>query len=380
MFNKKIFAKKLYKSPTSYNFVQNCKNTLLKKGYVELNEKNEWNEIPNLFFVISNNNSIIAINKFDLNYGIIISCSTDSPKIKVINNSFEKIQNFSILKLNLLGNGQWWTWLDRDLRISGIVYIQKNENIFEKIISSQVPFAIIPSLAIHLSKKGGFDTNFPIENLSKAIIRINSNNEQTNDFLIFISEICNCKIENIFNYDLYLSDSEPPISFGSKNQFISSQNLSQIGHSLSSFYSFLNSKNPQCGMKIFYATEFNNSNNNDYSYHFLRRILKRLRCPYHFYSKSLLIAADQIHQDNNIIYDQPLIIPFHEKIPIIPQLSRKLTIKGSSIGTFLGPSLNIRFIEICFRVFSRNSIKETCKWSSVASFYQYILDLINSIV
>lgn len=82
----------------------------------------------------------------------IIGGHTDSPNLKVKPRSKRSAKSAKSIQIGAecYGGGLWHTWFDRDLGLSGRVFVRNNDKIEQRLV--QIPRAVlrIPNLAIHL--------------------------------------------------------------------------------------------------------------------------------------------------------------------------------------------------------------------------------------
>ncbi|EAX93096.1 hypothetical protein TVAG_261060 [Trichomonas vaginalis G3] len=286
------FMNFVYDSPTSLHCRENIINILKKSGYTELEETSSWGEIPNKFYVKRGFGNLIAVDKNDLSKATIVLAKSDYPCFKVSQNSYRQSALCEQLRTDPVGNGLWFSWTDRDLRIAGQAQIKDEEGkLLTKNFKSDVPVAVIPSLAIHLASGSGvkpvFKLNqhfFPIVALSKGKSR--KNTEQSPVLMAFIAQLCNTNPENIQSFDVYLSDYERPEKVGIEEEFVVGQGIVGPGTAYSAFQGFISSESPSKGMKVFTLLE-----ESSFKSDFLSSTLKRIGVPPSFYQISFLVTV-----------------------------------------------------------------------------------------
>ena len=100
MLSKESFIEQIGNCRSSYLFVQLVRDKLIKAGYIELFEKDEWKKdnFPKKFFVISKNGSIFAGNIGTLE-SAVFSCSRYGfPCYKIKPDHFLKNRNIESVK------------------------------------------------------------------------------------------------------------------------------------------------------------------------------------------------------------------------------------------------------------------------------------------
>lgn len=143
-----------------------CKQKLLKSGFSELSETENWKlQKGGKYFFTRNLTTLIAFTigpKFDPNNtGFkIIGAHTDSPCLRLAPVSKLECNGFQQTCVSTYGGGLWHTWFDRELTLGGRV-VHKAENTFQSsLFNYPHPLLKIPNLAIHLtSDRNSFAPN-----------------------------------------------------------------------------------------------------------------------------------------------------------------------------------------------------------------------------
>ena len=144
-------------SPSMFHVVNNFKEDLIEKGFIELKEEKDFELKANRnYFLTRNDSSIIAFkvpnNIDDIKYKIVASHS-DCPGFKVKPNYFCKKNGYSLLNVEPYGGVLMATWFDRPLSLAGRVFLKDNNGIKSKLFCIEETILMIPSLAIHLNKE-----------------------------------------------------------------------------------------------------------------------------------------------------------------------------------------------------------------------------------
>ena len=165
----------LNKCPTPFHFGQVVSEILLSNGYTELKENEEWLEIPEKGFLLRDGRALIAWQNGGLDKSLIVGTHDDSPCFKLKPNFEISSNGYLKCSTSSYGGGLWYTWMDRELRLAGRVYVQENGEIVPKLFDSITPIAVIPSKGPHfdethmLSPKFDLDNNFqPIYGFSEG--------------------------------------------------------------------------------------------------------------------------------------------------------------------------------------------------------------------
>ncbi|MFI5391854.1 MAG: M18 family aminopeptidase, partial [Bacteriovoracales bacterium] len=95
-FSLKNLMEFLGSSPTPFHAVKNMEDTLIKAGYLKLNEEESWSlKKGGKYFVTRNDRSIVAFKNFDPSKGFrITGAHTDSPALKLKPNPDKIFKNY----------------------------------------------------------------------------------------------------------------------------------------------------------------------------------------------------------------------------------------------------------------------------------------------
>ncbi len=146
----------LDRSVSPYHAVESCKELLLEKNFIELDESKNWTIKPGAsYFVTREDASIIAFKTPKKKNAIkctIIGSHTDSPLLKIKPIPLIQQHGYQSLAVEVYGGPIFRSWLDRNLKYAGVVYY---ENAQKKIVAKTVQskhILRIPQLAIHVNR------------------------------------------------------------------------------------------------------------------------------------------------------------------------------------------------------------------------------------
>ncbi len=160
MENIKDFLKFMNNSITSFHAVNEMKERLLKEGYVELSNTEEFSvELNKKYFITKNLSSIIAFNtpKSVNNFHFQMTSShSDSPTYKLKpNHEVSKLGYYKSLNVEVYGGNIHQSWFDKPLSLAGRIIVKEKNKIITKLVNIDKDLMVIPSVAIHLNA----DTN-----------------------------------------------------------------------------------------------------------------------------------------------------------------------------------------------------------------------------
>ena len=143
-------------SPTPFHAVEWMARTLECRGFIRLEEEEEWSlEEGNDYYVTRNGSSMIAFTYppcAEKGY-TIVGAHTDSPHLRLKPNPLTTSAGVKRLGVEPYGGVLLNPWFDRDLGLAGRVVYLEGGTRKEMLININRPVAIIPSLAIHLDRE-----------------------------------------------------------------------------------------------------------------------------------------------------------------------------------------------------------------------------------
>lgn len=288
-------------TPNAYYGVQNIKNYLCQKGFIQIYENEDWHKLKegNNYFVIRNDSSIIAFKLRNNNGFNIVASHLDSPSFKIKVNADMSVEGVNKLNVERYGGTINYSWLDRPLSIAGRIFLEDKRGYHAHLINFDEDLAIIPSQAIHINREvnEGIKLNeqidmSPIISLQNMSLQKLIENKLKKEGIIF---------EKICDYDLYLYNRDKAKYIGANKEFILGPRFDNLATTFISLESFTNSYNKTSA--VFCA--FNNEEIGSLTYqgadsHFLLDTLTRIceALNTNFYTtlnNSFMISADNGH-------------------------------------------------------------------------------------
>ncbi|KAL4482277.1 hypothetical protein ABPG72_018058 [Tetrahymena utriculariae] len=242
------------KGVSPYHVVEEGRQRLLKYGFTQLYEADNWSlEKGGKYFYIRSNSTLIAFvvgkNFNASNAGFkVIGAHTDSPALRLAPVSKIDKLNFRQTCVHIYGGALWHTWFDRDLQLAGRVVYKDRDQYKTTLYQSDGPILKVPNLCIHLqsgteltSFSPNLETNLkPI--LSSIVYETLTGKAKTEDdvknaplknnhyagLLLDIQEKTGISVDNIYDVDLCFSDVQPSAFLGLNKEFVSSPRLDNL--------------------------------------------------------------------------------------------------------------------------------------------------------
>ena len=148
------FLRFLNHTPSPHHAVQETRTLLKAAGFTEISEHDRWTAEPGArHFVVRSGKTIAAWivgqGDFAENGLAIIGAHTDSPCLKPRHTKLSIHRDMSVLNVGIYGSPILQSWLDRDLTLSGALYL-KGET--APYLFNDTATLRTSGLAIHLDK------------------------------------------------------------------------------------------------------------------------------------------------------------------------------------------------------------------------------------
>lgn len=273
-------------SLTAYHAVENAKAFLTKKGFLALDERDNWKlEEGGKYFVTRNGSSLIAFTFRKTGNFKIVASHTDSPCLK-LKESPEMKGAFTRLNVETYGGGLYYTFFDRPLRIAGRLIEEENGKLVSKLYSSEETF-VIPSLAIHMNREANkqFAPDpqtdlLPLYALGEAALNTQA-----------------------FARDLFVVSAEKPFINGANGEFLSSPRLDNLTSVCASLEAVGGDTNGVCVAALFDNEEIGSRTRQGAGSDFMKSTFRRIallqgKTEEEFLgslASSLLISLDNAH-------------------------------------------------------------------------------------
>ena len=230
-------------SPTCFHVVDNLKKELVKNGYVELSEKEEWKlKAKGKYFVTRNDSSIISfrIPKKDFKGFYMIASHSDSPSFKIKENpEMEAAGAYVKLNVERYGGMLCAPWFDRPLSVAGRVFVKGKKGIESRLVDVDRDLVMLPSLAIHMNREANDGYKY---NAQTDMLPIFGDEASKDSFFDVIAKSAGVKKDDILSHDLFLYNRVRWTTWGANNEYISCSRLDDQECVYSSFDGFLKGK------------------------------------------------------------------------------------------------------------------------------------------
>ena len=271
--------------PLPFQFCDHVRGILTSNGYTELNEKEEWKDIPKKGFFFRDGRALVAWNNGGLKSGIIVGTHCDSPCFKIKPN-YQVSGQYPQVSVAKYGGGIWKTWFQRNLRLAGRFYeVLDDGSLKVHNFDSKEGVAIIPT-AVNEDAETTFR---PIFGADPSL-----------SIMDYISNLTGVPKEKISNFEIGFVDAQKPAVVGTKGEFIASQRIDNLGSTFSALEAFLKSE-PKETLNVLVVFDHEEIGSNtlagaksDLLQTFLKRIIPQEEYAA-FIARSLVVSSDNAH-------------------------------------------------------------------------------------
>ncbi len=294
-------------SPNAFYAVENMRASLLRAGFYELGEWEEWDLIPGRdYFVTRNSSSLIAFKLPEQREYVgfqIMASHSDSPVFKIKPNAEIEVEH-QYIKLNTerYGGMILSPWFDRPLSVAGRVIVDTDRGIESRLINVDRDLLIIPNLAIHMERTLNDGYKY---NAQKDLLPLLGSAGEKEGFEYLIAEAAGCGKEDILDADLFLYNRMRGTTIGLHNEYIASGRLDDLQCAYSSLQGIIQA-NPSESVSVhcvYDNEEVGSGTKQGAASTFLRDVLHRINSAYgrteEMYLRSLkssfMVSADNAH-------------------------------------------------------------------------------------
>ncbi len=213
-------------APSPYHVVAQASELLNEAGFEKLSEKNSWKlEKGKSYYLTRQDCAILA---FRIPEGTakgfhLTASHCDSPVFKVKTNPEMSLGSlYTKLNVERYGGMIMSTWFDRPLSVAGMVYLEENGSIVNRLVNIDRDLMVIPSLAIHMNREANNGMKFSAQKDLCPLLSASADNKA---FMKLLEEESGAKMENILGYDLNLYTRQPGTRVGLNGEFVLSPRL-----------------------------------------------------------------------------------------------------------------------------------------------------------
>ncbi len=270
-------------SPSPYHAVEEIRRRLESAGFRSLHEAEAWTvKAGGSYYCIRDGKTIVAWKQgSNPSAGFrILAAHTDSPTLKIKPNPLITSRNLNLLSIDVYGGPILHTWLDRDLRLAGMVYATTGEqgHIRKILVDLKSMPMRAPTLAVHLTrnvKDSGANLN-PQTDFNLVFAEA----LEKTGFISCLSRETGVAPDQISGFDLYAADLQPSAFIGQTQEFISAPRLDNLFSCYAALCALIEaSKNPSEATMLtayFDAEELGSQTSSGARSNFLSTILQRI--------------------------------------------------------------------------------------------------------
>ncbi|MEI8365642.1 MAG: M18 family aminopeptidase [Parachlamydiaceae bacterium] len=218
-------------SPTAWHAVSNCRQELVKAGFKEINEDEQWKlKAGGRYFVTRNGSSICAFSlpESPPKEVRVAASHTDSPSFKLKPHAEFIKENMTMLGLEVYGAPLITSWLNRDLCIAGrLVFTDTKGETCEALVHLNEHPVVIPQLAIHLDRN--VNDSGPVLNKQEHLAALAGiTDKKTASSFLERSLKKAIPLKTLLAYDLFLVPVEPASLIGENRELIASYRIDSL--------------------------------------------------------------------------------------------------------------------------------------------------------
>lgn len=217
-------------SPSSFHAVAHTAAQLRDAGFTELREEERWTGGAGRYFTVRTGAVVAWILDGELppetGFGIV-GAHTDSPTLRVKPRPDLVRNGYRQLGVEVYGGPLVNSWLDRDLGLSGRIFLRGDGELIERVFRIDKPILRVPQLAIHLDREiteKGLQLNK--QNHLVPVWGLEDDTER--GFKDLLAEELDVDADSIMSWDAFVHDTLPSALTGSREEFVSAPRLDDL--------------------------------------------------------------------------------------------------------------------------------------------------------
>lgn len=294
------------RSPTPFHAVENISSALEKKGFIRLNERDNWQiSAGKSYYLTRNMSSVIAFRmpQKALRSIMIVASHSDSPCFKLKNSpEMEAPGDYIRLNTERYGGMLYSSWLDRNLSVAGRLILRNRNGISAKLVNIDRDTLMIPSLAIHMDRAANDGASYQPQT---DLIPITGSTASRGKLMKAAAEAASVDESEIIDSEMFVYNRQPGSIWGADEEYFSAPRIDDLQCAFSSMKAIMGSRNDEAltVMAVLDNEEVGSSTKQGAKSTFLSDVLERvnsclgrdrqqlLRC----YASSMMLSADNAH-------------------------------------------------------------------------------------
>jgi aspartyl aminopeptidase len=216
--------------PSSFHAVAHTARLLHRAGFEEIREKDAWTRSSGRLFTVRAGAVVAWVldgeRPPETGFGIV-GAHTDSPSLRIKPHPDLVRNGYRQLGVEVYGGPLVNSWLDRDLGLSGRVFLRKDGELQQRIFRIDRPILRVPQLAIHLDREIG-EKGLRL-NKQKHLVPIWGLDDGTErGFRDLLAEELGVEGDTILSWDAFCHDTAPSRLVGAREEMVSAPRLDDL--------------------------------------------------------------------------------------------------------------------------------------------------------
>ncbi len=228
-------------APSPFHAVAECARRLEEAGFERLDETAPWGSAPKQAFLVRSGSLLAwdASRAKALDSGFrILGAHTDSPNLRIKPHANTGAAGFRQLGVEVYGGVLLNSWLDRDLGISGRVFVRSGAGSQARLLRVDRPLLRVAQLAIHLDREVN-DRGLVLDKQLHMAPIWALGRPAPDVFESFLAAELRCEVRDILSWDLMCHDVLPASLLGLTEDFVVAPRLDNLCSSFCGLEAFL---------------------------------------------------------------------------------------------------------------------------------------------